>query len=82
VEFKKTRSWIGKLVSVGIVVQITLVMAVPTVNANYRLLMLEVTIMGAMLGIDITRKQVQADESLLLAVVQLFSGGDDNDNGS
>jgi len=70
-EFKETRSWIGKVVSVAVVVQITLVMVVPSIEADYRLLLLEVTILGSVLGIDILRQKMH--DKTLTQVIDLFN---------
>lgn len=52
-QFIEVRRWIGKLTTVAIVFQMTLAMIVPTVTARIELLVIEVAILSAVLGIDI-----------------------------
>jgi len=65
-KLRKYRGRIGTLVALGIVAQATAIIFVPKINPNWRLIVLEVTILGSVLGIDIgSRNRLKTTYNIL-----------------
>jgi len=77
--FKDTRKWIGKVGAVFIFGQITAVMIIPSVVPNLTLIMIEVSILGAVLGIDIVTQNMTEKAKLTHKLLGVFV---DEQNGS
>lgn len=78
--YKDTRKWIGKVGAVFIFSQITAVMVVPQVHPNLTLIMIEVSILGAVLGIDIVTQNMQQKAKITHKVLGLFVEQTENDD--
>jgi len=80
--FKDTRKWIGKVGAVFIFTQITAVMIVPSVRPNLTLIMIEVSILGAVLGIDIITQNMTKKAKLTHKLLGVFvdEQNDSNDD--
>jgi hypothetical protein len=78
-EFKETRTWIGKVGAVFIFTQITAIIVFPKVRPHLTLIMIEVSILGAVLGIDIVTQNMTEKAKLTHKILGVFV---DEQNGS